>query len=478
MVIRNHKSNILFLAGLISIFFVQASGQESNTMYFMKGVPQSYQLNPATQPCCREFLGFPAACPIQFYFENSAFSLEDIIFPAGDSLISFLHPDADKNDFLDNLAAVNHMQLYISSNLLSVGARSNEMYYTFDIAEKIYSRLMYNDDLVDFVLTGNKRGERFDFSNTNVDLTSYLEFATGISRIVNERLTVGARLKLLYGQVNISSNNKEISLITEEDWTINSNLDMRICIPGLKIPVDENGEFDLDTVDFEFDALEIGQAAFSNMGLGLDLGMHYALTDKIRISASLIDLAGIRWSANPYSIRQDASYVYRGIEYDPSDSTDMMDNFLDSLKSVFSFTAATDPYYTLLPVKLFVGGTYQIIDQIGIGILSRTEYYKKKLREQLTLSVNFTPCRMLAFSFSYTIMNNTYNNIGLGLSTRLGPFSFYLVTDNLPTAYATEQSGNMIIPYRASVLNLRLGLNLVFGCREVKKKLRDLPLVY
>jgi hypothetical protein len=132
----------------------------------------------------------------------------------------------------------------------------------------------------------------------------------------------------------------------------------------------------------------------------------------------------------------------------------------------------------MLPVKLYVGGSYQIIDQIGIGILSRTEYYKKRLREQLTLSANFSPLKFLSFSLSYTIMNNTYNNFGFGFSSRLGPFNLYMISDNIPLAYAVEQSSQMIIPYRAKVLNLRIGLNLAFGCGKVRKDLRDLPLIY
>ncbi len=473
---RNHIALPLVL---VLFAFQQVQGQESNTLYYMKGVPQSYQVNPATQTGCSFFLGFPAISPFQLYVENSGFSLEDVIFPLGDSLVTFLHPEADKDDFLSNLSAVNNLQLYTSLNLFSFGSRKGDVYYTFDLSEKVISRFSYNDDLFDFVLNGNERGDRFNFTNTGVDVTSYFEWANGMSRIVNDRLTVGSRLKLIFGHANASTKSREISLETDEDWTVHSDTEIRISMPGLDIPLSEDGSFDMDTVTFdeEFDPFELVQSAFGNVGLGLDLGMHYALTDKLTLSGSIIDLAGIRWSANAYTIRQDASYVYKGIEIVPGDST-MMDNFLDSLEATFSFTADQNPYYTMLPVKLYVGGHYQIIDQIGIGILSRTEYYKKRLREQLTLSANFSPLKILSFSFSYSIMNNTYNNFGFGFSSRLGPFNLYMISDNIPTAYAVEQESNMIIPYRARVLNLRIGLNLAFGCGKVRKDLRDLPLVY
>jgi len=480
---RTHRNCFLLVMGLVFFVFSRAQGQESNTMYFMKGVPQSYQLNPATQPGCKFFLGLPGVSPLQVYAENSAFSMKDIIFPLGDSLVTFMHPDADIDDFLGNLAPVNTFQMFVSTDILSIGYRSKDLYYTFDLSEKAYARLTYNDDLFDLLLTGNQRGDRFNFSNTNVDVTTYFELATGNSRVVSDRLRIGSRVKLLFGQINLSTDNKEISLLTDEDWTINTDMKIRLSIPYFSLPVDLSGEVSFDSIDFfdlesDIDPVAAIQSVFGNVGLGLDLGLHYTLTDKITLSGSLIDLAGIRWSSNAMTIRQKGSYVYSGIEIHPGDTAGISEDFLDSLKTEFSFTSDESPYYTMLPLKLYVGGTYQIIDQISFGILSRTEYYKKKLREQLTLSANLSPLKILTFTFSYTLFNNTYNSFGFGFSSRLGPFNLYLISDNVPTGYAVEQTSGMPLPYDSRILNLRIGMNLVFGCNKERKKAGDLPLVF
>ena len=478
--IQKHRNYFLWVVVSVSCVFSRVTGQESNTLYFMKGVPQSYQVNTAAQPECRFFLGFPALSPLQVFTENSAYSLKDIVFPLGDSLVTFMHPEADKNEFLNNLAPVNTLQTYGSANLFSVGYQMETYYYTFDLSQKTYTRLVYNDDVLDLLLTGNKRGDRFNFSNTNVDLTSYLEAATGNFRKINDRLTVGSRIKILFGEANVSTVNKDLSLITDEDWTIRSDIKIRLSVPGLSIPVNENGEISLDSIEFDppHTTTEILQTAFGNIGLGIDLGLHYKLTDKIMLSGSLLDLAGIRWSANTYSFSQNASYVYKGIEIDPSDTAGATQNFFDSLSTVFRFATALDPYYTMLPLKLYVGGTYQVMDQIGFGILSRTEYYKNRLREQLTLSANFSPLRIITFSLSYTLFNNAYNNFGFGFSARFGPFNMYLISDNISTHYVVDQSTHVVLPYDNRVMNFRVGLNLVFGCLSEKKKASDLPLVY
>lgn len=477
---QNCRNHLLLVLVSFSFVFSGVAGQESNTLYFMKGVPQSYQVNTAAQPECRFFLGFPAVSPLQAFTENSAYSLKDMVFPLGDSLVTFMHPDADKNEFLDNLAPVNTLQTYGSANLFSVGYQMDNSYYTFDLTQKTYTRFQYNDDVLNFLLTGNKRGDQFDFSNTNVDFTTYLEAATGNFRKINDRLTVGSRIKILFGEANVSTVNKDLSLITEEDWTIRSDIKIRLSVPGLNIPVNENGEIGLDSIEFDpnLTSAEIMQAAFGNIGLGIDLGLHYKLTDKVMLSGSLIDLAGIRWSANTYSFSQNASYVYRGIEINPSDTAGATENFFDSLSTVFRFATTFDPYYTMLPVKLYVGGTFQVIDWIGFGMLSRTEYYKNRLREQLTLSANFSPLRILTFSLSYTLFNNSYNNFGFGFSARFGPFNMYLISDNISTHYVVDNSTHMVLPYNNRVMNLRVGLNLVFGCLTDKKKASDLPLVF
>jgi hypothetical protein len=476
---QKHRNHFLLVLVSFSFVFSPVAGQESNTLYFMKGVPQAYQINPAAQPECRFFLGFPAVSPLQVFTENSAYSLKDIVFPLGDSLVTFMHPEADKNEFLDNLAPVNTLQAYESANLFSVGYQMDNSYYTFDLSQKTYTRFIYNDDVLNFLLTGNKRGDQFDFSNTNVDFTTYLEAATGNFRKINDRLTVGSRIKILFGEANVSTVNKDLSLITGEDWTIRSDIKIRLSVPGLNIPVNENGEISLDSIEFDptLTSTEIMQAAFGNIGLGIDLGLHYKLTDKIMLSGSLLDLAGIRWSANTYTFSQNASYVYKGIEINPSDTAGATENFFDSLSTVFRFVTTLDPYYTMLPLKLYVGGTVQVIDQIGFGILSRTEYYKNRLREQLTLSANFSPLRIFTFSLSYTLFNNSYNNFGFGFSARFGPFNMYLISDNISTHYIVDNSTHMVLPYNNRVMNLRVGLNLVFGCLTEKKKASDLPLV-
>ena len=103
--------------------------------------------------------------------------------------------------------------------------------------------------------------------------------------------------------------------------------------------------------------------------------------------------------------------------------------------------------------------------------------FKGRLREQLTISANFYPIKEIAGSLSWSIMNRTFNNFGIGLSFNPGPFNLYIISDNIPLTFAVEQSSGAPIPYKARTANIRFGINFVFGCHKEKKKLKDLPLI-
>ena len=54
-------------------------------------------------------------------------------------------------------------------------------------------------------------------------------------------------------------------------------------------------------------------------------------------------------------------------------------------------------------------------------------------------------------------MNRSLANLGFGLGYGRSPVQLYLVSDNIL---------GFILPMSAKNINLRFGLNLIFGCRE------------
>ncbi len=478
---RIGKYTGFLLSGLILMQF-SALSQPSSVMYYMPNVPQSHQLNPATQPRCGFYLGLPGLSPFQVNVENSAFGLKDIFFMSGDSLIHPLHPDAEFADFFDNFGKSNYVSTDVSTNIASYGYRAGNMYQSFDITQRIFTRFAYPRDLIDFAYYGNSRGDEFDFSGFGVNLMSYLEFAMGVSHKLNDVFTIGYRGKLLFGQANISTKKTNITLMTDEVWTAHSQFEVNASLPFVTIETNDDGQFKFDDIetDDEINASKAIDAVTGNFGLGLDLGIHVKPIDKLTLSASILDLGYIRWKSFTYNISQNADFVFDGIETIINDTSDRKfgELLLDSLENTFTLNNTQTAYTTFLPAKVYLGAKYDIIPEIGVSILSRTEIFKGRLREQLNLSVNFYPLKMVSATFNYAIMNRTFNNFGMGLALKAGPFNWYLISDNIPLVYARDKSSGVLIPYTARSVNFRVGFNLVFACRGGKKAFRDRPLIY
>jgi hypothetical protein len=469
------------LAGFIILFSgsVYVTGQQSNVLYFMNGVPQSYLVNPATQPSCDVYVGIPVISPVQVFVENSSFSVSDVMWYQGDTTRLFFNTSESQSDFLSNLGNSNYISADLSTSIFSFGFRTGDIYVTYDLTERASFRFSYPGDLVRFAFQGNELGDEFNMSSLGIEAVSYLEFAAGVSHKINDQIVLGYRGKVLFGQGNVSTRHMNLRLITDVDWTIRSSFDLNATLPFIDIPTDSAGDFTFDDIDTQENlmASDYVRMITGNKGLAVDAGINYTPMDKLTLSASLLDLGFIRWRHNTYNISQDVEYIYDGIEVDFGETDSIFDNFLDSIENTFVFTNSEKPYTSFLAAKLYIGGRYQIIPEISVGLLSRTEIFKGRIREQLTLSANFYPIKLVSASLSYTVMNKTFNNFGFGLSLKPGPFNIYIITDNIPFNFAVEQSSGVPIPNKNRSLNVRFGFNLVFGCDKEKRKTKDQPLI-
>ena len=107
-----------------------------------------------------------------------------------------------------------------------------------------------------------------------------------------------------------------------------------------------------------------------------------------------------------------------------------------------------------------MGGTYQINDKFNIGLLDRLYKYKNISKNTVTLSGNAFLGNFFSLSGSYSMIGNSYNNLGLGMAFRSGFTQLYLVSDNLLA---------LSDPAKAKFVNVRLGMNFLFGRKHKVK---------
>jgi hypothetical protein len=463
---RGRLYSRLVSAMFIAMLVANASGlgaQVNQTIYFMDKLPQSSLLNPAYQHAHSFHIGLPLISSINLSAGTNFASFSDLIFrhPHNDSLISFLHPDASLEDFTSRLRKVNSFTPDLHLNILSFGFRVKRSFFSFNISERTSFQASLPKDLVLLMLNGNAQfaGQTADFSNLSADLNYFREYGLGYSRSINRKLDVGARAKLLFGKANFSISDSDIGLYTDPDsyeLQLRSKFTVNFALPLTLI----NGN--IDEVRMHFDDEDYNPLDFvfntGNPGFALDLGATYRLLDQLTLYASVVDLGFISWKKDVYNLSMDGSFEYEGLDlsssFDSADDSKPGSSLLDTLNSIFTLEDSSNAFTRGLPARVFLGGTWELNHLLNFGLLSRSRIYQNSLEQAFTLSANYNFRRWFSASASYSAMNNSYNNLGLGFSLRGGGMQFYMLTDNLNSVF---------YPHHTRGVNLWFGLNLVFG---------------
>lgn len=467
----------------------QAIAQFGNTYYHMFGVPQSNQLNPAFQPGCDGYFGLPVVSALRFEVESNGVSYGDI-FSWNSSLqkyVTFMHPQGDKQKFMDALEPVNLIRAELASSLISLGWRKEQLFFTLDFTERIVQGISFPEDLAEFIVYGNKNSANFNFSDLAENLTYFHQLAIGASYNIDDEMQFGIRAKLLLGGANYTTRSSDIYLKTSiDEWDIKSDVMVDASIPYLDdLPVDSEGYLDLDSLgNTDIDKIFGFPAGISdlltpeglstiggikNPGFAIDLGFNYLPIENLSVSASIIDLGFIRWKNYVYNFHQDLDYTFEGLEIRLEEGYSPGEGLLDSIKSDMRVKVSQNPYTTWMTGKVYLGVAYNLTEKVRFGGVFRTRIHNYRFYNQYTVSANVQPISMFSLSLSYSYYANSYMNLGVGLSLRLGPLNVYFITDQAPSAY--------FFPKEFSSLNFRLGVNIVWGCRAMPKAMKDRPLI-
>ncbi len=474
---------IFSLSLLIGVGF-QTRAQTQNSLYFMNGIPQVNRNNPARNPDCGFYIGIPILSPLSTQFSSNPLAYDDIIYPdpTGDSLITFLHPLGDQEAFLDKLKPLNVVFGDTRTSALSIGFATKVGFFTFDLTTRAEETLYFPGALASLVLEGADDGGVYNMDGMGADFSGFDEIAVGWSGAIGSDWKIGVRGKALFGFGNLSISQSEFEISTSEElWNIDADMVFNASLPFAEVVYNEDGE--IEDIIIEDDVSNMRPAALfkqffnaKNFGLAVDLGVDYRPSDRWLLSASVLDIGYIRWTDEVHKMSFKTDYDYNGLEVNPFDFTgdlsfgDYVDSsfsaLADSLAEGLVFTPG-GIYSSRLNPRLFVGASWWVTPSINFGLLSRTDFLKELIFEQLTASANFAAGRVLNFTLSYTIMNSYWKNIGAGISLNAGPVNIYLVSDNtLNAIFWTEE---------AQSVNVWFGMNLVFG---YKKCSLDRPLVY
>jgi hypothetical protein len=490
---------------LLAVFFANVSAQNSQVLYYMN-LPQNHMLNPALRPSNSVYIGLPVVSGINLNINNNFVNFSDVFLKGQpkDSIISFLHPGYDVEKFLAKIKDRNFFEPESMIQLLGIGFSVGKDSYVFlDINERIEANFVLPRDLFRLALKGNEGfvGSKIDLSSLRADMKYYREFGAGFSRNFTDKLRIGIKGKLLFGIATTSMDNKSLGITVNEDYSHTLDANMTVNISG-PITVNMDSKHNISSVVFDDNTFKTASgirdflSGKKNMGLGLDIGATYDLTDRIVLSGSITDLGFIRWKKNVTNLKASNKFEFSGLNMlDVLNGTKTIDEvgqeMLDSLKNAFVVSNTKSPFTTYLPFGVSLGGSYNVTKKFAVGLLSYTRVIDKQIREAVTLSANLNLGNAFSTSLSYTAENYQYDNLGAGLAFRAGIAQFYIVTDRIPVMWNIIKDENTThdligsgshtstysvpVPAKWNSFNLRLGMNLVFGNRLKEKN--DKPML-
>jgi len=465
----------LYIVALMFCLTFHTTAQD-NTMFFMDRIPQTMHINPAVQHPCLVWVNAPIPT-LQFNFANTGFGLNNLYRKLrSDSLL------IDITQIENSLKDRNYIHTNLDFDLLSFGFNVEKIktYFRFSLSYKVDSYIGFSKNLI-AIRSGNWDVENWkpierDFSGIQVNLNSYTEIMVGASHKLNDNLKLGANLKYLNGGVAVRTSESTIKWKTannQEMFRHTYEVDYKLNISApIEIELDSAGNVDDVTADDADKNIVENYVFTKNHGFAIDLGAIYEMKDwKTTFYASIVDLGFIGWNQNLNNMFVNNTFDYSGI-----DMTDMLfdttqvdepilDNLADSISEAFKPQYAQSSFTTYLPTKIFLGATYNLNEKINFGILNQTIIYDKRLHPQLTLSVNTNFAKWFTATASYSMMNNSFLNFGFGLGFKVPGVQWFIVSDNIPSQFIQTNDG-IILPYRSRTFNLRMGLNLIFGCKK------------
>lgn len=456
--------------------------QNNQILYDFNQLPQTLLLNPGAEVDYNKHFGVPFLSNI---FVQAGATNKNITY---NNIYSDDTSDMLRNIYDQNLSSDDYFVVHQQLEIINAGFRlKNEAYYlSFGIQQKMDGFSLYPEDLTNLFYKGDDQNgdgspedNKFNFNQINSVGELIGVFHIGISKKISNKLTLGARFKILSGSLNIDfTNNSGVYHLSRGTFNYEHNFDY------MSNSIHTSGFINADGENILGDFSEQLKGLFfmkGNIGVGFDLGFTYHASDEVVITASLLDLDYINYSdkITKYELKQDFTLLDQ--DYFRPTVNDEFNYWHDKLDPYFNngsikIDTLQTSYNTYHSPKFNASAKYQIIRSSNekynsvyrnsryvtpvnrvllteFGLQTYMAFRPDKLVWAVTPFVSTDINRYLTAKFTYTYNKFSAKNIGLGISTHFKSFNFYVTADNLLDLPKWKDSNNQ---------SVQLGMNFMF----------------
>lgn len=419
---------------LLLLVSVNGHAQFLRTSYFMEGSYYRMQLNPALTPG-RGYINIPAIGSLNATVNSSSLGFQDImdIIDNSDNGDYFMSPD-----FINRLDANNNLNVNLSTDIISAGWYKGKNFWSFNVGlrndigasipKSVFSFMNRMNNLSGIDLSNLSE----EFGGQRLEINSFAEVGLGFARDINSRLTIGGKVKVLLGignmKLNVNNINVQshltgikyqddgyVSVTSDASGSASINVDATLESSSKLLELKQSSDGHIDEIDF-------GSFGFAGYGVGIDLGASYKLTDKLTVSASVLDLGFIKWGkGNTYIARAAGNQ-----QYDVNNYTEFIDivtsgevlnyDMLDLRVDNGDKQSRTSS----LASTVVVGAEYALLNNwLVVGALYTGRFAKPKSLNELTFSANIRPSNAFNVGVSYSVLQGAGKTFGAAI--KLGP---------------------------------------------------------
>jgi hypothetical protein len=455
---------------LFCLFVVtNLTAQNKQLLYNFTDIPQSLMTNPGADVKYKWYVGVPFLSGISMNVGSSGFSAYDLFAKDGVDFNTKLRSVLSKTTHDDVLSLNQQLELF--SGGFRIGTEDNRSYLSFGLYQEFDFLSYVPQDIATLAIDGNKNymGKRFNLADLSAKADLLSVFHIGIHKKIQDNLIVGARAKIYSSIFNASSVDNAGYIYTNTstdsyyEQIVYSNLQLNTS--GFAQYNDANNNSNVGT------DVKKGILLGGNLGLGLDLGLTYYPQSNVQFTASVIDLGYISHSKEVESYSYKGFYNYKGLVPHFNNENAAQANYQDFKNAIVLDTLHTK-YTTWRPAKFNASAQYSFEEERVVDSSCNCEgtdpsiFYKSTVGAQLFAMTtpksplyaltafykrNFS--RSFQMKATYTADSFSFTNVGLGMSTKVGPVNFYVLADNL-LSYADVSKANS--------LSFQLGLNVIF----------------
>lgn len=479
------KKTILTIV-LFAAAFSGAGAQNLQSGFFLDNNVYSYRLNPAIAGE-RGFVGFALNNVNNTLSSNLGLSSFLYPSPDGKGLVTGLNKSVPSEKFLGRLKKVNTVNEDLSMSLLSFGFwTKHDYFHNVELNLRASANVSLPKDVFAFLKNGSQANP-YDLSKLSFGAESYVEFAYGLQKTVNDKFAVGGRVKALVGFAKARAMYSKADLYVNGDgvsYDVSGKLYSAINLIGIGY---KPGTFNPGKNVLDFSSISFNpRLQPSGYGAALDLGFTYKPVKDLTLSLSILDLGGMMWNYS-YVGNSVGTSIFDGVNFELGSEQDIkkeLDDLLDEVKKLAEFTVdgATESKMSMLAFTVNAGARYRMpfYNRLSVGVLGsyHNDTYNKWWETRVGATI--TPINWFSLSGNYGYGSHGWTfgavgslslgflNILFGVDSYSGKVGKYDLDMQQFLGDSFKLPFDFKVKYPVHAFNYRfnLGFTITFGARH------------